>query len=69
MMVTHESRNAKWRTACLFASYPFYEGVAPKASECEALSREAPLALPVEGLLKPNSSATLAPVVACGGDK
>jgi 16S rRNA processing protein RimM len=40
----------------------FIEGL--KASECVALSREAPLAPPVEGLLKPNNCATQAPLIA-----
>jgi hypothetical protein len=35
-----------------------------KASEGRVLSREAPLALPVEGLLKPRDCATQAPMIA-----
>jgi formate dehydrogenase subunit beta len=40
------------------------QGVGYKASRCEALSGEAPLALPMEGLLKPNNCATRAPSIA-----
>jgi hypothetical protein len=34
-----------------------------QASECDASSREAPLALPVEGLLKPDDWTTRAPLI------